>query len=174
MLILPYTFSVEDINAKYAGNTRYTMKDIKTLEQRVSELEAFSTLNSMESATISVDVIDSETGLNRFKNGYIVDNFTNPFIIADNFSSGYFASNVKNQLTTIEESIESYPALETTSANYMQVGEMVSLPYYESVLAEQPYSSRATPINPFRVFTWQGVVELIPAILPRAWSCHAS
>ena len=168
MLILPYTFSVEDINAKYAGNTRYTMKDIKTLEQRVSELEAFSTLNSMESATISVDVIDSETGLNRFKNGYIVDNFTNPFIIADNFSSGYFASNVKNQLTTIEESIESYPALETTSANYMQVGEMVSLPYYESVLAEQPYSSRATPINPFRVFTWQGVVELIPAI--ETWS----
>lgn len=56
---------------------RYTMKDIKTLDDRITNLEYYTSLNLLEKLT-SDAVLPGRTDptLNRFKNGFIVDNFT--------------------------------------------------------------------------------------------------
>ena len=56
---------------------RYTMKDIKTLDDRITNLEYYTSLNLLEKMT-SDSVLPGRTDptLNRFKNGFIVDNFT--------------------------------------------------------------------------------------------------
>jgi hypothetical protein len=53
------------------------MVDIKQLENRIKNLEYYTTLSLLETNTTSLFVPDSN-GLNRFKSGFFVDNFTSP------------------------------------------------------------------------------------------------
>jgi hypothetical protein len=57
-------------------NRRYTMNDIAKLDQRVSSLEYYTSLNLLEQNTSSLAIQSSVTGANRFKNGIFVDSFT--------------------------------------------------------------------------------------------------
>ena len=72
---------------------RYTMEDIKSIDQRVKNLEYYSSLNLLEKQTKDL-VLPGRTNaaLNRFKNGFIVDNFAsrttgNP--LNSEFKAGY-------------------------------------------------------------------------------------
>ena len=72
---------------------RYTMKDIKAIDDRVNNLEYYSSLNLLEKMT-SDQVLEGRTDstLNRFKQGFIVDNFAsmttgNP--LNTEFKAGY-------------------------------------------------------------------------------------
>ena len=56
-------------------NQRYTMRDIGRLENRIQRLEDYTTLNLLEAETENFQVLDAN-GLNRFKSGFVVDNFT--------------------------------------------------------------------------------------------------
>ena len=51
------------------------MKDIAALEDRISNLEFYTTLSLLEAKTESLQIQDS-SGRNRFKSGFLVDNFT--------------------------------------------------------------------------------------------------
>ena len=51
------------------------MSDIKNLENRIKNLEYYTTLSLLETNTANLFVADSD-GLNRFKSGFFVDNFT--------------------------------------------------------------------------------------------------
>ena len=51
------------------------MSDIKNLENRIRNLEYYTTLSLLESKTESSFISDSD-GFNRFKSGFFVDNFT--------------------------------------------------------------------------------------------------
>jgi len=53
---------------------RFTMKDIGDLQSRIDNLEYYSSLNLLEQSTQSLNINDG-TGLNRFKSGFLVDNF---------------------------------------------------------------------------------------------------
>lgn len=54
---------------------RYTMKDIKSLDDRIKTLEYYTSLSLIEQQTQNLNVQSSNTGLNRFKNGILVDPF---------------------------------------------------------------------------------------------------
>lgn len=73
----PYTYSTTPSNIviKPIDNRRFTMRDIAKLEKRISNLEEQVTLNSLEKETSSFSIKDQD-GLDRFKNGFIVDNFS--------------------------------------------------------------------------------------------------
>lgn len=73
----PYTYKTNTSNiiVKPVDNRRFTMKDIASLEKRISNLEQAVTLNSLEKETAQFSIKDQD-GLDRFKNGFIVDNFT--------------------------------------------------------------------------------------------------
>ena len=58
------------------NNRRYTMKDIGQIAQRIDRLEYYTSLNLLEKSTRDMLVQDSN-GLNRFKNGMLIDAFVN-------------------------------------------------------------------------------------------------
>ena len=49
-----------------------------------------------------------------------------------------------------------------TAANYQKTGDLLTLPYTETTLVDQPFASKAINVNPFNVFTWVGTIELTP------------
>jgi hypothetical protein len=57
-------------------NRVYTMKDISKLDQRLYNLEYYTSLNLLEQQTSALAITSSVTGANRFKNGIFVDNFS--------------------------------------------------------------------------------------------------
>ena len=56
-------------------NRRYTMKDLRAFDNRISNLEFYVTLNALEKEAESMLIPDG-SGLDRFKNGILVDDFT--------------------------------------------------------------------------------------------------
>ena len=66
------------------------MDDINQLEKRISNLEEATSLNMLELATNSFEVLDS-AGLNRTKSGFFVDNFTT-HMLSDVDNQDYLAS----------------------------------------------------------------------------------
>ena len=72
---------------------RYTMEDIKNIDQRVKNLEYYTSLNLLEKQTKDLNLPGrTNAALNRFKNGFIVDNFAsrttgNP--LNSEFKAGY-------------------------------------------------------------------------------------
>lgn len=54
---------------------RYTMDDISLLEDRISRVEEFTVLSALENKTENFVIKDAETGLDRFKCGFFVDDF---------------------------------------------------------------------------------------------------
>lgn len=78
------SLTIEEANAQdrpqYAvqivpkGTKTYRMKDIENLEKKIDSLEYYVLLNSLEADTKNLNIVD-ENGLDRFKNGIIVDPF---------------------------------------------------------------------------------------------------
>lgn len=56
------------------GTKSYRMKDIENLEKKIDSLEYYVLLNTLEADTKNLNIVD-ENGLDRFKNGIIVDPF---------------------------------------------------------------------------------------------------
>ena len=69
-----YTNSSKDVRIVPVDNKRYTMKDIGKLEKRIERLEYYTTLSILEQQALNMQVKD-EIGLDRFKSGFLVDNF---------------------------------------------------------------------------------------------------
>lgn len=72
---------------KQIDNRRFTMRDIGTLKQRIDNLEYYVSLSLLEKETAEKQVTDSN-GLDRFKNGILVDPFTG-HNIGDVFNPDY-------------------------------------------------------------------------------------
>jgi len=62
------------IRPRATGIKAYTMKDMHNLEKKIDNMAYYISLNQLESETSNL-VIRDENGLNRFKNGFIVDPF---------------------------------------------------------------------------------------------------
>ena len=76
------------------SNRRYTMKDIGQIAQRIDRLEYYTSLNLLEKSTRDMLVQDS-SGLNRFKNGMLIDAFINQAI--SNLSDPDYACTIDPQ-----------------------------------------------------------------------------
>lgn len=160
-----YTSNVYDVQMNRLGVTGYKMSDIKNVESRVERLEEFATLTASEMATTNFEVIDAETGLSRFKTGFLVENFTDPFIIGrtnnEQFSSTFVGQTLQ---AGKEETICDLSFDFTYSTGYEIVGQHLVMPYSEVVFAKQPLSSRTTNLNPFVAISWSGTLDVIPPI----------
>jgi len=161
----PYGFDPEaDVVIKKSDNKRYTMRDIGAIERRLNQVEYYTSLNMLESNTFNTKIIDG-TGKDRLKNGFIVDDFADhgksetsheDFNAALDFRAGemrasHYCTNIALQINT------------TSSTNYQQTGPVITLPYTETLIINQPYASRVENVNPFNVFTYIGRIDLTPA-----------
>ena len=71
----PYLYHPSQARMKYMDHKRYQMKDIRKLDDRIKNLEYYTALSTLETNTANMFVADAD-GLNRFKSGFFVDNFT--------------------------------------------------------------------------------------------------
>lgn len=165
--VSPYTYST-NIPIESIDNKRYTMRDIGKLEKRIDNVEYYTSLSLLEQQTQSLEIPD-EFGLNRFKNGFIVDNFSSHGI-GDVSSVDYSCSiDMENNLmrpTFYTDNIniieESKTDAERSVKGYQVTGDLITLPYTEVSLVSQLSASRVENINPFAIFTFIGQATLNP------------
>jgi len=156
----PYTYAAKDVSITKIDNRGYTMKDIAAIDNRISKIEDLVLLSQAESSAVNYDIIDATTGLSRFKSGYLVDSFTDSEKIADIYSPQFRVVYMSEKMIPSFETIDI--PLTVTSNSGQVTGNVVTLPYTNTVLAKQPMSSRVTNINPFSVFSWKGDMNLVP------------
>lgn len=159
--IPPYMKDVASAGIKINQLKRYTMKDISSLDKRLENVENLTSLNLLEVGTNSLLILD-EFGNNRFKTGFIADNFkTTDF--ADLNNVRYTAS-----IDTENAFLRPYPYATKIGVNYdststtVRKGSNVTLPYTETQYITQQYASRVENLQPFEVISWNGEIALQP------------
>ena len=162
--IRPYTFGVTDVIATMKDNKRFTMRDIGRLEHRINNLEYYTSLSLLEKETADAQILDSNN-VDRFKSGFIVDpfyghNVGNPkdpdYHVSIDADKGearpqYYEGNVR-----IEQSGSG------ASNTYQQTGDIISLPYTEQTIIDQPFASGSENVNPYDIFAFIGQIDLTP------------
>ncbi len=168
-----FTLDEKDLTIQKQDNRRYTMRDIGRLEKRIESVEYYTQLSLLETQAQSLQIQDAE-GFDRFKNGFIVDNFTGHGIgDVNNVDYKVSMDMSKGNLRPLfnEESIQLIEAdddgteitnADRTAANYQKTGDLITLPYTETTIVEQPYASQYINVNPFSIFTWLGSLTLNP------------
>ena len=174
LYIPAYTLTTDDIDIKTVDNKRYTMRDIGRLEKRIETVEYYTQLSLLETQTQQLQIQDAD-GFDRFKNGFIVDNFTGHGIgdvgnldyrIAMDMASGEarpICHTDSVQLIEADDDGTAILSTDRTDNNYQKTGDLITLPYSEQTLIDQPFASKFLNVNPFNVFTWVGTIELDPA-----------
>ena len=163
-----YTFKPSDLNVVREKNRRYTMKDIGKLEQRLGHVEYYTSLNLLERDAESFQIQDAN-GLDRFKSGFITDNFSG-HSIGDVKHRDYKCS-IDMELNELrpqcvpkgiklQESVTTDS--ERASLGYAKTGDLITLPYEEIVFQEQPYATRVERVTPLLHSTWTGHIDLDP------------
>jgi len=74
--IPPYPSLISEVGITSVKNRRYTMQDIGSIENRVYKLEIDSLMNASEKQIANKVIVDPVTGVDKFKNGLLVDVFT--------------------------------------------------------------------------------------------------
>ena len=166
--IPPYTRNVSDVKVRQRDNRRYTMKDIGKIERRITNLEYAVALNMLEKEAETLNIKDTN-GLDKFKNGFIVDQFTGHGI--GNVKDGDYkiaVDRVKKELrpmhfTTALEVVEDLDSgLDRSSKDYQKTSDLITLPYTQSMFVENPYASRAIDVNPYKIGAFKGEITLLP------------
>jgi len=165
IFIPEYTKAAQNTEQRRFSVNRYTMEDIQELQKRIEGIEYFATLTAQESEITNYDVIDAETGLNRFKSGYLVESFKNAFLTARTTSPDFKANFAGEELEApAEQESVKLRFDDETSSHAVNRDGYIMLPYSEEVFASQPLSSRITNLNPFLVISWDGILEVDPAV----------
>ena len=168
-----------DLSITKVKHKRYTMQDIATIEDRVNNLEYYTSLNLLEQQTESLQITDAY-GLNRFKNGIVVDNFTT-YLVADTSNPDHRAAiNIRENVMSPMHGVKNFPLksidIINTNARFAEDpgysvdrdGEnfIFSLPYTTANVANQRVASRAFNLNPFTIPNRKGTVSVTPNIDP--------
>jgi hypothetical protein len=157
---------------------RWAFSDITNLQTRVNNLEYYASLNLLEQNAASLQIPDAN-GLNRFKNGILVDDFST-FSVGDTYNPDFSASiNTRSQFLSPALLVKNYvlqnqhlmvnpnlSASSITGLNYTPIKNGKSgfymLNYTEDSLISQPLASRTTNVNPGSIGSPVGVINLTP------------
>jgi hypothetical protein len=96
----------ETISVTQRTVSTYTMKDIDRISKKLQRVVYYLSMSALETSTSNL-LIQDENGNNRFKNGFIVDPFTD-LSIAD-VSDANFNASVNTSDTTLRPSITQFP-----------------------------------------------------------------
>ena len=167
----PYTFNIKGIKTDKFNYKSYQMKDIVSLERRIGRLEELVSLSLLEQSALNMGVRDAVTGLDRFKNGMVVDNFSTHGQGAT--GSQYYRCSVDEISTHLRaphytdqiELIEFNQNEASRQPNgYRKAGPQLMLDYTEGIFTNQPFATRSVNLQPYTVFCYDGEVELDPGI----------
>ena len=180
----PFLYSPSQARVQFIQHKRYQMSDIAKIELRVKNLEYYTSLNILESTTLNQFVPDAN-GLNRFKSGIFVDNFsdlegqdtnigirnsidrTNKVLRPPHFTTaislqlgnttiaGIGTTNAPNQDARFADNF---------GVNIKRTGQMVTLDYNEVSWLTQPFATRIESVTPFLVMFWEGSLKFEPDV----------
>jgi len=154
------------IGLEVQNNRRFTMEDLRTIEQRIRNLEYYSSLNALETSARDKQIF-GQSGLDRFKNGFLVDNFDG-HNVADTTKSGYRAAIDRNKSVlrpTFDRNDLSFSTSSALSSdNITQTGDLITLDYEDVTFIDQNFASKLR--NPVQelTFNWEGEVILNPSM----------
>ena len=171
---------VPDLSIQKVKHKRYTMQDISKLEDRINQVEYYTSLSLLEQKASTLQIQDAY-GLNRFKNGIMVDDFSS-YSTADTVSNDYNATiNRRTKQMTATQDVKNFPLKALTLAYNMGLPSAAtsaalqyavnkdgfinyfSLPISStSNVAVQKFASRTVNVNPFSFSTQEGVLSLSP------------
>ena len=176
VFIPAFTFDTSTIQISSIDNRRYTMRDIGGLHKRVENVEFYTQLNLLEQDAKTLQIQDAD-GFDRFKNGFVVDNFTGHSIgdvtdpdysISMDMGAGELRpshhmdnSNLIESDSSLENSASMTDAIRTTNG-YQKTGDLITLPYTEQTEIEQTFASTTVNLNPYDVISFVGQVTLTP------------
>jgi hypothetical protein len=173
----PYLYSTIQASVQFLEHKRYRMSDIRQLENRIKNLEYYTSLSLLETNTANLFVPDSN-GLNRFKSGFFVDNFTstlaqeNDVEIKNSIDPVYKELRPKHYTNSIDlisgpvENVDPTEDLAFSSIegiNVRKTGDIITLDYAEVEWLKQSFATRSESVTPFLISFWQGTLELTPA-----------
>ena len=177
-----YLYNPDDVTIKLVNNKRYTMRDLRNIEDRLEEVEKVTSLSLLELNTQALQIQDSD-GLSRFKSGFFVDNFKGTTFIdvdnsdanttidleSDELRADLSFSSLKSQLapTTTEntDTLDFSSNYTLTDPNIKKTGDLITL-NYASILwndIQQTFATKTQQVNPFGVENYNGNVKLRPA-----------
>ncbi|MAB69176.1 MAG: hypothetical protein CMH89_06020 [Oceanicaulis sp.] len=169
-----YLYDTRSAQIDFVEHKRYQMKDIAKLEKRISNLEYYSALSQLESDTVNQFTPDAN-GLNRFKSGIFVDNFTSlltqdPSIGVKNAidkktkalrPSHYCnALNLKLGSTGVVSNDERFNSVDGN--NVKREENVLMLDYQEVEWLKNPFATRVVNVTPYMVTFWAGSITLVP------------
>ena len=162
LYIPAFTKSNKDVRISPIDNKRYTMRDIGKLEKRIERLEYYTTLSILEQQALNMEIIDT-TGNNRFKSGFIVDNFETHRIGSLRSVDYKCAIDTQQSVLRPQSKEDSFNLEEVftrddqrTTAGYKRTGDRVTLPYTELKLLGNDFATKTINPNPFVVLQYVG------------------
>jgi hypothetical protein len=158
-----YTFDIKDIEMVYLENKRYTMRDIAGIEKRVKRIEYYTSLSLLEKDAEAL-VIKDNAGLDRFKNGILVDPFKG-HKVGNVLDPDYKCSiDFANQelRPSFNSNLADVSYVSGSSTGVQKTGDLITLPYSSSIFITQKQASNAVNVNPFNVLQWIGICDLSP------------
>ena len=156
---------------------RWAKSDITDLQSRVNNIEYYTSLSLLEQNAQGLQVSDVN-GLNRFKNGILVDDFSS-IATADTSNQDYAANiNLRTKqlspITLVDNFQLQNPIVMNSLGTLRQTNtfavssingthtNVFTLPYTKTDTIVQPLATSVVSLNPFSVAVYQGVAQLNP------------
>jgi hypothetical protein len=171
----PYLYNVNDIIFEFFQYKRYQMKDIRQLENRINTLEYYTTLSLLETDTSNLFISDSN-GLNRFKSGFFVDNFSSALpqessiefknsidLKYKELRSSHYTNSIDIQPYSSTQIGEDLKFKAPDGVNIRRSEDIVTLDYGETEWLKQSFATKSESVTPFIIGFWQGTLELTPS-----------
>ena len=166
-----YTFSVNDIVTRKFNYRRYTMKDIFEIDRRVEKVEKLVVLSLLEISALNANVRDTGTGLDRFKNGVVVDSFVD-HSKGDTGNDQYRCSidpkldHLRSPFYLDQMNLEEVNVTDEQRdklGNYAQSNNIVTCKYETVPFISQPVATRARNIQKISTTSYEGKITLNPS-----------
>lgn len=154
------------IQSTVSQNRRYTMKDIGKLDQRITNLEYYTSLSLLEQSVSSLTIKASTTGQNRFQNGIFVDPFRG-FDLSNTLDSNFNIAidSTRNELRpAFIQTSASVEFNANASTGVVKAGELILLDYNgNNVLVTQGFASQFRNCIDGDIYKWTGTITLTPS-----------
>ena len=181
----PYVYNINDITIALTDHKRFRMQDIARMEDRLKNVEYYTSLSLLESETKNLTLRDSATGLDKFKTGFFVDNFRSTsadLLVILCISVLLIWKRVISDLNTILHRLTCFWDLscrwncrwanpdadlrfveQLGTPNSVKKGDVICFKYKHEKWLENKFATRFENVNPFHVVNWIGAIEMNPA-----------
>jgi hypothetical protein len=178
----PYLCNINDAKINTIEHKLFKMNDIYSLENRVKNLEYYTKLSTLELKTNSLKILDSN-GIDRFKCGFIVDDFSDtkkqinyeknsidpqkgelrPSYETNQIDLIIGSNSLIGVGTTSNSSIDFKFVEDLIGNGIKKTGQLLTLDYKEDLEIQQPFATRYESLNSNLITSYIGSIDLFPS-----------